>query len=188
MPGPSRSRRRITWSALALAGALGAACAALQWKSLGPSRTAPIAGAESIGADECLVCHDEVQGHAKIAAYHFDCESCHGPGEAHLKARMVAAAKEDESGAKAGYANIPDDEIIKAPTQKTCLECHNDESPGFKPFCFHKRVAEIRHLNPERPRTAEEKAAMLACGCGDNCACKTGCEDGKCGVPPDAKK
>jgi DmsE family decaheme c-type cytochrome len=104
VPGPSRSRSRSSWSALALACALGAACAALQWKPLGSRRTAPIAGAESIGADECLVCHDEVQGHAKIASYHFDCESCHGPGSLHGDSE----AKRD----------------IRFPPNQDCLACH----------------------------------------------------------------
>jgi hypothetical protein len=34
------------------------------------------------------------------------------------------------------------------------------------------------------PAQCAERAAILACGCGEKCACKTGCEEGKCGVPP----
>lgn len=146
-------------------------------------------------SEKCLKCHVTAFGEPKEKLHRsFDpklgvqCETCHGPGENHLKARMAAAAAADEGKAdakqEAAYAKIPDDEIEKNPPMKTCLKCHNEESPGFKPFCFHKFVGEIRHLNPQKPRTKEEKAAMLVCGCGDKCACRTGCEEGKCGVPP----
>lgn len=147
-------------------------------------------------SDKCLKCHVTAFGEPKEKLHRsFDpklgvqCETCHGPGENHLKARMAAAAAEEgkaDAKKEAAYSKIPDDEIEKNPTMKTCLKCHNEESPGFKPFCFHKFVGEIRHLNPQKPRTKEEKDALLVCGCGDKCACKTGCEDGKCGVPPKA--
>lgn len=144
-------------------------------------------------SDKCLKCHSTAFGEPKENLHRsFDpklgvqCETCHGPGENHVKARMTAAAKEDEGAKAPAYSAISDDEVIKSPPMKTCLGCHNEESPGFKPFCFHKFKADIRHLNPLKPRTAAEKAAMLVCGCGDSCACKDGCVDGKCGVPPDA--
>ena len=141
-------------------------------------------------SEKCLKCHVTAFGKPKEELHRsFDpklgvqCETCHGPGENHLKARMAAAASEEAEKKPAAYATIPDAEIIKNPGQKTCLECHNEESPGFKPFCFHKFVGEIRHLNPMKPRTQAEKDALLQCGCGDSCACKNGCSD-KCGVPP----
>jgi hypothetical protein len=142
-------------------------------------------------SEKCLKCHVTAYGEPKENLHRsFDpklgvqCETCHGPGEKHLKARMAAAAEEEQEGEKkpAAYTAIPDDEVVKSPPMKTCLQCHNDESPGFKPFCFHKAAADIRHVNPQKPRTAEEKAAILVCGCGE-CACRDGCADG-CGVPP----
>lgn len=153
------------------------------------AKAAGIADAQK--SDKCLKCHMTAFGEPKENLHRsFDpklgvqCETCHGPGENHVKARMAAAATADESVKAPAYVAIPDDEVIKSPGMKTCLGCHNDESPGFKPFCFHKFKADIRHLNPLKPRTAEEKAALLVCGCGDACACKDGCVDGKCGVPP----
>jgi hypothetical protein len=97
---------------------------------------------------------------------------------------MAAAAIEEEPSK---YTVIPKDEIINNPPMDTCLKCHNDESPGFKPFCFHEFVGNIRHLNPLKPRTEEERAALLVCGCEDPCACVNGCEEGQCGIPPDKK-
>jgi len=141
---------------------------------------------------ECLRCHVTAYGEpAERIKKGFkpdlgvQCETCHGPGNLHMKARFKAAAGADSEGS--GYTTIPDDEIIKKPAQETCLKCHNEESPGFQPFCFHERVSKIRHLNPLKPRTPEEQAALLVCGCGEECGCAHGCGEG-CGVPPPKKE
>ena len=65
----------------------------------------------------------------------------------------------------------------------TCLACHKEESPSFKPFCFHRANAEVRHINPVKPRTPEQLAELLACGEGEKCTCKHGDDGCKCGVP-----
>jgi len=145
-------------------------------------------------SDQCLKCHVTAFGQPKEnirkgfkMEHGVQCESCHGPGEQHLKARFAAAAAADaqEGGEEPPpYTKIPEGEIIKDVPMATCLGCHNAESPSFKPFCFHERMQEIRHLNPLKPRTAEELAALLVCGCADPCPCVDGCEEGKCGVPP----
>lgn len=143
--------------------------------------------------DKCVKCHVTAFGVPEDQiAKGFDktlgvqCESCHGPGEMHMKARMAAAAAEgteegfeDKSKAKK-YAAVPKEEIIADPPQATCVACHNSESPNFKPFCFHKAKATVRHINPLKPRTAEDTAKLLACGCDTTCACKTSAPDGKC--------
>jgi len=127
-------------------------------------------------ADECLKCHTTAFGvDAKEIKKGFkseegvQCESCHGPGEDHFKARFKAASEEGADKKPAPG------EIISSPTQETCLKCHNSESPTFKPFCFQERVAKIRHRRPS------SDAPMLACGCGE-CTCTDGCVDG-CAVP-----
>ena len=142
--------------------------------------------AEPQKSEKCLKCHvTAFQQPKQELARSFDptmgvqCESCHGPGEKHRRARMVAAAQVDEK-AKPAYTTIPDDEIVKKPDAKTCIGCHNEESPGYKPFCYHKYVGEIRHLNPLKPRMEAEKAALDACTCDDKCVCKTKSPDGKC--------
>lgn len=172
------------------------------FETLGSDKAKEIAKAKGIDdpqkSDLCLKCHTTAFGvAADLIKKGFDskqgvqCESCHGPGEAHFKARFAAAAKGggeegfgDEKGKAAAYQKIPESEIITKVDQKTCLSCHNQESPTFKPFCFYERSAKIAHLDPRKPRTAEEK---LVCGC-DKCVCEHGCEAGKCGVPDKEKK
>jgi len=130
---------------------------------------------------KCLKCHvtaHEVAADKLAKGFNVklgvQCESCHGPGEKHFKARFAAAGEEDASGkGEKGYQAIPDDEIVKRPPMKTCLACHNEEAPTFKDFCLKKRYTEIAHLDPRKPRTPEELAAMK-CGCGDKCECKKG--------------
>jgi hypothetical protein len=138
-------------------------------------------------SDACLKCHvtafglpaDQIQK-SMDAKLGVQCESCHGPGEQHFKARMAAAAKagDDDKAASTPQA-VPAGEIVSLPDQKTCLVCHNDQSPTFKPFCFQERVDKVRHDDPRKPHADRTK-----CGC-DKCACVHGCDE-KCAVP--AKK
>ena len=147
--------------------------------------------ADPQAAEECMKCHETGFGKTPRELHRsfkpekgVQCESCHGPGETHQKARLAAAAA---AAAPAKYTVIAAEEINSKPDMQTCLGCHNEESPGFKPFCFHEFAGSIRHLNPLKPRTEEELAALLVCGCAEACQCVNGCEDGKCGVPPKKK-
>ena len=126
-------------------------------------------------ADECLACHVTAfgvpEGQIKKGfdrAKGVQCEACHGPGEAHMKARFAAAAKGDT-----GPVQIPAGEIIAAPTEETCKKCHNEKSPSYKPFCFHEFEAKIRHLNPKKARTTIDigtcSCPKCANGCPDSC-------------------
>lgn len=132
-------------------------------------------------ADACVKCHVTAFGvpEAEIAKG-FDrtqgvqCESCHGPGDAHVKARMAAAAAEEPDAPKV-YKALPAGEIVSNPEMSVCTGCHNKESPNYKPFCHCKSKLEIRHLNPKRERTDAEKAALAACSCVDTCECKKDC-------------
>jgi DmsE family decaheme c-type cytochrome len=102
--GERNDRRRArVGAAAALFGAALVACA-LAWTPSGPRRTAPIAGAARIGAAECEPCHEEVRGHAKIAAYHADCEACHGGGSVHAESEERAD--------------------VRFPSVSDCLVCH----------------------------------------------------------------
>jgi DmsE family decaheme c-type cytochrome len=102
VPKPSAARRH--WAGVVAVAALLAACATLQWKPIGPRRVAAVPGATSVGEEECQSCHDEVEGHEKIASYHGRCETCHGPGSLH--------AESEE----------PKD--IRFPSSADCLACH----------------------------------------------------------------
>jgi hypothetical protein len=129
----------------------------------------------------CMKCHETAHGVPPAQVLKgFDptagvqCESCHGPGEAHMMARMKAAAAKTP-----GYPEIPAGEIISLPTEASCKACHNPESPTFKPFCVHERMTEIMHWNPKKPRTDEEKKGY-PCKCADDCICKKDSAEHKC--------
>lgn len=94
-------------------------------------------------ADACLKCH--VTGHGAAAALLTDkysaaegvsCESCHGAGGDYWK---IPVMKDQAASVAAGLV-IPD--------EKTCVRCHNAESPSYKPFDFAKFSAQIAHPDP----------------------------------------
>lgn len=134
--------------------------------------------------DKCLKCHTTAFGvPPEQINKGFDiklgvqCETCHGPGEAHMKARLAAAASEDPAKKALGEG-----EIIGTPEKKLCVTCHNSESPTFKSFCYFKSAEKTRHLNPKAERSdAEKKELAKKCGCGDKCP-TADCAEGKCGV------
>ena len=117
------------------------------------------------------------------------CESCHGPGENHMKARFAAAVSAGEEEGfgdeEPAYTPVPRGEIISAPPVQTCLACHAKENPTFKRCCYYEFLPKVRHLNPKKPRTAEQLAALLVCGCAEPCTCVDACPDKGCGVPPE---
>ncbi len=124
-------------------------------------------------SEKCLKCHQTAFGEpAERIAAGFDpkagiqCESCHGPGGNHLKARMAAADEDEDSGE---LATIPDTEIIKVPKEDTCKKCHNEESPNYKPFCFKFFEEKVRHFDPRKKRTEAELKALK---CGGECGVK----------------
>ncbi len=140
-------------------------------------------------SDKCIKCHTTAFGvAADMIKKGFDakagvqCESCHGPAEQHMKARFAAAS---QAGADANAApqKVPEGEIISKIDQTTCLKCHNDESPTFKPFCFYERRAKIAHLDPRKTHTKEE---TMVCSCA-KCECKHGSEP-SCGAEAKEKK
>jgi hypothetical protein len=108
-------------------------------------------------APECLKCHVTAHGVDKAflgekysAAEGVGCESCHGAGGDYNKMSvMKAIAKGETDPASVG---------LVVPDEKTCVGCHNEESPTFKGFEFEKMVAKIAHPIPEE-RKAKYKAA-----------------------------
>jgi len=73
------------------------------------------------------------------------CEACHGPGEKYKSMRVMKAIFSGDAD--------PADYGLVMPTKETCLKCHNEESPSYKPFDFDSRVKEIAHHFPEGYRT-----------------------------------
>lgn len=95
-------------------------------------------------AGECLKCH--VTGHGMPAEKLTDkykvedgvgCESCHGPGSDYWKMSVM----KDQAQSMAAGLVLPD--------EKTCIKCHNSESPTFKGFNFEEALAKIAHPNPQ---------------------------------------
>jgi len=98
-------------------------------------------------ADDCLKCH--VTGHgaaAELLDKKYDategvtCESCHGPGGDYWKNKvMKAITAGEQDGAEVG---------LVMPDEKTCVGCHNEESPTFTEFKFDEMYAKIEHRVP----------------------------------------
>lgn len=71
------------------------------------------------------------------------CERCHGPGSEYMsnevmKNRKLALAKG-----------------LRMPDEKVCRECHNEESPFYKPFDYKTFVARIAHPKSGAKPTTE---------------------------------
>lgn len=68
------------------------------------------------------------------------CESCHGAGSKYKssKAKKAIAAGEI-TAASVGLLEV---------NEATCVACHNEESPTYKPFDYEARNAEIAHPKP----------------------------------------
>ena len=129
--------------------------------------------ADPAASDECVSCHVTAFGvpEAQIKkgfdrALGVQCEVCHGPGDAHVKARFAAASAGDPA---ASYVQVPADEIVTVVTQETCQRCHNPTAPSYKEFCFHEFNAKIRHLNPKKPREAIDIGACSCPKCASGC-------------------
>lgn len=109
---------------------------------------------------ECLKCHvtalDPATGKTppKIQmASSVQCESCHGPGSNHQKEGMKALKKDATADTKG---------TVKKADVETCKQCHNDQSPTWKPdryttkdgqkvgFDFEQAWAKIAHPNPKK--------------------------------------
>jgi hypothetical protein len=109
-------------------------------------------------ADACLKCH--VTGHGVDAKFlgtkyaatdGVGCESCHGAGgDYYKKSAMVSVAKGEVEGASIG---------LMTPDEKTCVVCHNEESPTFDGFDFKKMVAAIAHPVPDERKAKYKEAA-----------------------------
>ncbi len=94
-------------------------------------------------AAQCLKCHSTAAGLTKAEIPKkmklengVECETCHGPGSLHKK--MMAKKKGAEGTG------------LVATTEKTCVGCHNEESPTYKKFEYAKATAAIAHLKPAK--------------------------------------
>jgi hypothetical protein len=104
----------------------------------------------------CLTCHvTAFEEPAESKGKKFDptlgvqCESCHGPGNKHVKARLDA----EDAGDK--LVKIPSDEIVAIPAAENCKKCHNEKSPSYKPFDYKKYLKDVAHPDPRRNYPAD---------------------------------
>ncbi|MFQ5511014.1 MAG: multiheme c-type cytochrome [Candidatus Krumholzibacteriia bacterium] len=110
-------------------------------------------------ADECLKCHvtahgvdEKYLGTKYTATDGVGCESCHGAGNDYKKKKtMIAALKGEIEPASVGLV-IPD--------EKTCVKCHNEESPFYQEFDFEKMAAKISHKMPEERRAKHKTVSQ----------------------------
>ena len=97
-------------------------------------------------AEACLKCHGGVDA-ALIEpvaegkkGYSVEegvgCEACHGPGSLYKSRKIM---KDKEASMKVGLI-IPD--------EKTCIKCHNEESPTFKEFKYAEMLEKVAHPYP----------------------------------------
>ncbi len=111
---------------------------------------------------ECLKCHvtayDAAAGKTPekiLPADGVQCEACHGPASAH-----TAEAKKFKSGDKAAQPAAK----ITRPTEETCKQCHNEQSPTWKAdrykladgttsgFDYKQAWEKIQHNNPKKAK------------------------------------
>lgn len=95
-------------------------------------------------AAACLKCHVTAygvessllgEGFAKEAGV--QCEACHGAGGDYLPISIMKdRAKAIEMG-------------MVIPTEETCVNCHNPESPNYKSFNFKEFFSKIAHPSPK---------------------------------------
>lgn len=98
------------------------------------------------GADaknpKCLKCHStyyEVPANLRAGVTPqegVECESCHGPGSGY---KSYAVMKNHKKSLEKG---------LLMPNEKTCIKCHNSESPNFKGFDYKTYYAKIAHPIP----------------------------------------
>ncbi|MCI0587271.1 MAG: cytochrome c family protein [Planctomycetes bacterium] len=97
-------------------------------------------------SEKCLRCHSTGYG-AKPEAFAatfkptegVGCEACHGPGSGYHKEEVHGKSR--EAGLAAG---------LRIPDEKTCVQCHNQDSPSHKDFKFEEFKKQIDHSNPQK--------------------------------------
>jgi len=97
-------------------------------------------------AKECLKCHvsgNDVDKALLGAKFKMEdgvqCETCHGPGSAY---KSMAVMKSRAESIKKGLTDLSD-------IAKSCVKCHNPESPTYKEFKFDEMWAKIAHKVPK---------------------------------------
>lgn len=95
--------------------------------------------AEDQAKPECASCHSTGKTAADSLLVGVGCESCHGPGSEYKSMKNM---KDPALFAAAGGLPV---------TEKTCLQCHNKNSPTYKEFNFTEAMKTGVHKVKPKP-------------------------------------
>ncbi|RLA31132.1 MAG: hypothetical protein DRR11_11615 [Gammaproteobacteria bacterium] len=137
----------------------------------------------AVGAEQCALCHHEGQISLINATSHGDasnpqspfgqheCESCHGPGSAHIK---LSIAADEIRAPMVAYGD--DSHTPKALQSETCLACHASHDEGFPNLAWNDMVhrsaatcTNCHKMHTEVQTMSDKSSEMSAClYCHDN--------------------
>jgi DmsE family decaheme c-type cytochrome len=139
------SYRRVVLSLAILAIALAASAAQPDSTKTVPAKSVAAADSEYVGTDTCLGCHEDqqkrfkntvmgkVMANPRSAAEKRGCESCHGPGKAHVE----AGGGKDTVAIRFGK----DSRNSIAEQNAACLDCHSRGNRMFWKGSSHETRA-----------------------------------------------
>ena len=94
---------------------------------------------------KCLKCHSTAYWFSEnkvtqniLPEEGISCETCHGAGKDYMKKSVM----QDKDAAIAAGLIIPD--------EKVCMQCHNEQSPNYKPFDYKVMEEKIKHPIPKK--------------------------------------
>ncbi len=130
LAGVRRRELRAVWALILGTGVLFAAPGSKAANGKWAPQTAPAAQSDFVGGDVCATCHEEVakgfalNPHSKLAEEHgksgVTCESCHGPGRAHV----------ESGGDKSRIFRFSDASAREV--DEKCLGCHQGQHADFE--------------------------------------------------------
>jgi len=103
---------------------------------------------------KCLGCHttgywerDKWYGRLTPAEMRgVQCEACHGPGSLYRKPLVMNRKLQRQNPKQQRQKKLLAG--LATPTKETCLKCHNEKCPNYKPLKINKPLVEIVHPEP----------------------------------------
>jgi hypothetical protein len=101
---------------------------------------------KAIETEDCLKCHAvgynldaSLLGKKFKVEQGVQCESCHGPGSAYKKKKIMTDREKAIANGLLVYENVG---------EELCITCHNAESPTYVDFVFEEMWEKIKHPTP----------------------------------------